>query len=606
MFVLNSNDLNQKQINAINEENSLLLIACPGSGKTRTLTYKIAKELSKIKTHQQYVIAITYTNAAADEIKDRIELLGVDTSQLWIGTIHSFCLEWILRPYSLYLPILKKGFRLINSHDTEEIINEICIDFNNKNNLKGKNKITYFDCQFFVTSDLKYKLTATAKKEFVKLVLNQYFELLKKNNQIDFEQILLYSLKILKEKPLINSILNKIFSYILVDEYQDTKDIQYHILASILKVENQNTKLFIVGDPNQSIFQSLGGYPMEKEELEKLTNLEIINMSLTDNYRSSSKIIDYFNYYKVFETEIEASGSNKDYSSIISFDNNVEKDYLVEKIIELIKINIEEKNIAQNEICILAPWWIHLISLSRKLMVQLPEYSFDGPNLAPFSRDIDNFWYKLSRIVLTKSSPQSYIRRMRWAKEVLNELHDIGIDIPNISNKKLLRITNSIIIDEIDGLKYLELFFEEFFNQLNINYKNYKMLIEHYEAFFASSKRRIERLQNDGIEYAGDISTFYKVFDQKDGITISTIHGAKGLEFDTVIAISLLEDIVPHFTDTDKKNSAMKQLYVIASRARKNLYLISERGRYKNFGSPPPEYKVTNVLNNYQYTYDTK
>ena len=122
MFVINQKDLNQKQIDAINEENNLLLVACPGSGKTRTLTYKIAKELSKIKTHQQYVIAITYTNAAADEIKDRIELLGVDTSQLWIGTIHSFCLKRKLRPYSLYLPRLKKGFRVINSHDTEEIL----------------------------------------------------------------------------------------------------------------------------------------------------------------------------------------------------------------------------------------------------------------------------------------------------------------------------------------------------------------------------------------------------------------------------------------------------------------------------------------------------
>ena len=188
MFVINQKDLNQKQIDAINEENNLLLVACPGSGKTRTLTYKIARELSKIKTHQQYVIAITYTNAAADEIKDRIELLGVDISQLWIGTIHSFCLEWILRPYSLYLPRLKKGFRVINSHDTEEILTRLSNEFNEKNSLKkSKEKITYWDFEYYATSKLKFKIVdKDLKTNNIKEIFKQYLQELKKNNQIEF------------------------------------------------------------------------------------------------------------------------------------------------------------------------------------------------------------------------------------------------------------------------------------------------------------------------------------------------------------------------------------------------------------------------------------
>ena len=97
MFVWGKNDLNPEQEKAIYNENSILLIACPGSGKTRTITYKIAYELSKLESNKQYIVAITYTNRAADEIKERIELLGVDTEQLWIGTIHSFCVEWILK-----------------------------------------------------------------------------------------------------------------------------------------------------------------------------------------------------------------------------------------------------------------------------------------------------------------------------------------------------------------------------------------------------------------------------------------------------------------------------------------------------------------------------
>lgn len=607
MFVPNPTDLNIKQMEAINEEDSLLLIACPGSGKTRTLTYKIAVELSKLSSHKQYIVAITYTNKAADEIKERIELLGVDIKQLWIGTIHAFCLEWILRPYSLYTEKLKLGFRVINSHDTEELISQLCRDYNATHNLNHGNKITYWDFEFTSKANpISYNAVATKsfKQSAVTEIFEEYLQLIDDNNQIDFEQILFYSLKLLKNKQYINNTLSKIFPYILVDEFQDTKDIQYHIIGSILELSSQKSKLFIVGDPNQSIFQSLGGYAIEKDDLESLTNLEIKQLSLSENYRSSKKIVEYFEHYKTFETLIEASGVLQDYDSLITFDKVTTKDNLVDEIVRLILLSINEKDIAQNEICILAPWWIHILSLTRKLMVKLPDYSFDSPGLAPFSRDIDNFWYKLSKIVLTQSSPDLYIRRMRWASDILNELENIGVNISSLSNKKLLKICNSIIITEDDGLVFLGQYFDELFMQLGIDRNNFLMLKEHYEAFFESAKKRIERLEKDGIEYAGNIETFKKIFRQKDGITVSTIHGVKGLEYDTVIAVGLLEDIVPHFADSDKQNSAKKQLYVVASRARKNLHLISERERFKNFGSPPPEYEVTKVLNQYRYVYN--
>jgi DNA helicase-2/ATP-dependent DNA helicase PcrA len=98
VFTWREGDLNQKQETAIWTDGNVFLIACPGSGKTRTLTYKIAYELSKITSSKKFIVAITYTHRAADEIHERIENLGVDTTQLWIGTIHSFCLEWIIKP----------------------------------------------------------------------------------------------------------------------------------------------------------------------------------------------------------------------------------------------------------------------------------------------------------------------------------------------------------------------------------------------------------------------------------------------------------------------------------------------------------------------------
>lgn len=344
----------------------------------------------------------------------------------------------------------------------------------------------------------------------------------------------------------------------------------------------------------------LGGYAIGKEDLEYLTNLEIKEYVLSDNYRSSSKIISYFDFYKTYSNKIEASGRYTNYQSLITFNNQVTKDDLVEEVVRLIRLNINEQGISQNEICVIAPWWVHLLSLTRKIMAELPEYNFDGSGLAPFSRDIDNFWYKLSRIVLTEASPNLYIRRLRWSGEILEELDNIGVDISKITKKGLLKECNSIAIDEEDGLVYLGLFFRELFNRFGIDKDSYPSLKEHHDAFFESSQRRIERLEKDRIEYAGHISIFKKVFKEKDGITISTIHGIKGAEFDTVISVGLLEEIVPHFNDSKGEINAKRLLYVIASRARKNLHLISEK-RQNIFNQ---DYQVTNVLNQYRFTYD--
>ena len=111
-------------------------------------------------------------------------------------------------------------------------------------------------------------------------------------------------------------------------------------------------------------------------------------------------------------------------------------------------------------------------------------------------------------------------------------------------------------------------------------------------------------MRKDGFEYISDIETFKKVFRQRKGITVSTCHGVKGAEYDTVIAFAMLQGYIPHFSDTvNGSENAKKLLYVIASRARKNLYLIAERERYYPYGTPPDEYQITPHLSNYEYKY---
>jgi len=593
MLVWNKGDLNPEQEEAIKQNDSVFLVACPGSGKTRTLTYKIAYELSKLQSKKQFVIAITYTHRAADEIHERIENLGVDTSQLWIGTIHSFCLEWILKPYGIYHDALSRGFHVINSHESEKILEELCRPYNQPN-------ITYWDCGFYF-EETGYVLSCPhfGKHANLHSILSRYFEILQKSRRIDFELILYYAYELIANHPTISILLSRLFSFILIDEYQDTKQIQYSIIASILKAGQGDTKAFIVGDPNQAIYQSLGGYPITATNFQAMSCIPLKELELSKNYRSSERIVEYFSNYNVHDTHIEAASLNKSYPSLISFNDIVTKSELDAELVRLIRFNIETLGIAPHEVCILAPQWVHLASMTRKLVAIMPEYQFDGPGMVPFARDIDNFWYKLSKIILTEASPGMYMRRTRWAGELLSDMKAAGIEVSSLTKKSFLKECNSIEIDEVDGLRYLGFFFESLFERIDIDFRQFLVLQEHHIAFFESSQARIDRLKNDCAEFIGDIDTFRKVFQPRTGITISTIHGVKGAEFDSVIAYALLEGMVPHFNDD--QDSAKRLLYVIGSRARKNLHLLSEKERPRGHSG---HYQPTIKLAEYNFCYD--
>ncbi len=596
MFTWTDAELNQEQVAAIGCPGNVLLVACPGSGKTRALTYKLAYELSRLESTKHFIVAITYTNRAAEEIHERIERLGVDPSHLWIGTIHAFCLEWILRPYAIYHENLKNGFRIINSYDSEKLLTELCRAYQQPG-------ITYWDCGFYFKPDGYFlACTDSRKRNNIINILEEYFSLLQQRRQIDFELILFYAYELLRDNPSIPIVLSKIFPFILVDEYQDTKEIQYHIIASILKTGQGSSKTFIVGDPNQAIFQSLGGYPMPAVEFNCLANLQLNEMNLSQNYRSPEIVVNYFSNFNVYQTKIESASHNRDYPSLVSLNDSVAKSLLAEEIVRLIRYNIDQRQIPPHEICVLAPWWNHLGNMTRRLVSSLPGFYFNGPGLVPFSRDIENFWYKLSKIILTTSSPEMYVRRLRWAGDILKDLRNGGVDVSRFSQKELLRGCNSLTILEMDGLAYLKAAFDGVFNFIGIDFHLVPFLEEHYQSFFDSSQARILRMKSDGSEFIADIASFRRVFEERKGITVSTIHGIKGDEYECVIAYALLEGFVPHFNDPDSQNSAKKLLYVISSRSKKNLHLISERERmnYRN-----EEYSVTQVLADYSFNYSS-
>lgn len=592
-FAWNERELNEQQAAAVLEPESVFLVACPGSGKTRALTYKIGYELSRLESKKSFVVAITYTHRAADEIHERIEDLGVDTSQLWIGTIHSFCLEWILKPYGIYLPELSRGFKIIDSHEQQTLLEELCV---------AEAGITFWDCDYYFTED-GYHLGCRdhRKHEGLRRVFERYFQRLLANRQIDFELILYYAIRLIRIRPQIAHLLAQIIPLVLVDEYQDTKLIQYSIVAAIVRSGAGSTKVFIVGDPNQAIYGSLGGFAMPVADFRALCGINILERELSDNYRSSNRLIEYFSNFNVHLTNIHGAARHHDYESTVSYNAALPRIGLEDELARLIRLSVEGQGFSPNQICVLAPWWILLASVTRRLVAALPGYEFDGPGMIPFSRDPENFWYRLSRIALTEASPTMYVRRIRWAKEVISDLADSGIDVSRFTAKQFLRECNSVQIAQNDGLLFLREFFEAVFVRLGIDFRSYTSLLDHHLAFFNSSQAKIEKLRAEGAEFVSGIEFFRKVFRHRTGITVTTIHGVKGAEFDVVIAYGLLEGMVPHFSEQDGENSAKKLLYVVSSRARKNLYLISEQGRNRGFRG---QYEATAQLAQYQFGYD--
>lgn len=596
-FAWTEKELNAEQSEAVREERSTFLVACPGSGKTRTLTYKIAYELSRLTGNRKFIAALTYTHRAADEIHERIESLGVDTSQLWIGTIHSFCLEWILKPYGIYEPALARGFRIIDSHEQEKLLEGLC---------KTQQGVSYWDCGYYFT-DQGYVLSCRDQRKLPRLhaIFALYFQHLEANGQIDFELMLYYASRLIRSQPQIAKVLANLFQWVLIDEYQDTKRIQYEIVAAIVRAGAGRTRLLVVGDPNQAIFGSLGGFAMSLADLRQLCGVHIEERALTENYRSSDRLIRYFSNFTVQPTTIRGAGPQRAFGSVVSYNTRVARDDIEAELVRLIRLSTDQ-GVRPEQICVLAPWWILLAGVTRRLAGALPEFQFDGPGMVPFSWDHDNFWYRLSRIALTQASPDQYVRRTRWANEVIRDLVNEGLDAQGMTAKQLLRESNSVVLTETDGLQYLRLHFDALMDRLEIDWRSHRLLCEHHQAFFASSAAKIERLRREGTTYIGEIGFFRKVFQHRGGITVNTIHGVKGGEFDVVIAFGLLQGMVPNFNEEGDPDagvaSAKKLLYVVGSRARKHLYLISEQQRRRGGGHGA--YSATDVLARCVFDYD--
>jgi len=398
--------------------------------------------------------------------------------------------------------------------------------------------------------------------------------------------------------------LARIFNIIFVDEYQDTQELQYAILHKIVSIGK--TRIVYVGDPNQAIYGTLGGIAKSKETIEKEANVNIDEIILHGNWRSHQRLVDYYRNFQVQNADINAVNAiYENEQGVIKFIKDVSKENLIEFITDIIITELKN-GIAYKEICIIAPQWQLITPFGRKLKAKLPDIPFDAFGLSPFRKSRDNFWYKLARLLLTEPSSNYFLTRIRWAKELTLELEE---HIQNELNeeygsaKVLLKLINSINPDIENGIAYLKAAFGQFSKSLNFEIDDFHILKQQYDLFFLSIDKR---LTDKDYEYPQDINSWRKLFKPRSGVVVETCHGVKGEEFEVVIAFGLLQGKLPYWDSIFKGHDngisdANKLLYVIASRAKRNLYLISETGRKTLSKS---EYLPTEQLIGIDYNYD--
>ncbi|MGF7183106.1 UvrD-helicase domain-containing protein [Tunturiibacter psychrotolerans] len=566
--------LNDEQRLAVDTPGNVVVTACPGSGKTRVLAARVVRGLTELKTRRERVIALTYTNRAADEIQSRLDEADVAAECLWAGTIHSFALEWILRPYAPYCTELQYGFSVVNEYFAEQLLSR----------LKAEAGLAFFDdVHTGFGRDGADQNTGHAAQA----VFESYKAELRRLRAIDFDDVLYLAYRLLHDRPEIAETLGAIVRVICVDEAQDIQDLQYGILKFIHRAARDKPSLFFVGDENQSIYESLGAMTKSPSEIATEFELTTINhLELHGNYRSTQRIIDFYRLFRANVPRIDGRSKWAGEDGLITFENQtVALEGLAAAIASRITAALSE-GVATNDICVIAPRWMHIKPLARLLVNHLPEVDFDAPGLSPLHSSYENFWFKVGRLMLTRPSPRRTRTRMRWAREAITDLRTIAaIEAPSAidSPRRLLRLLNGLSSNQSDGIAYLRDVFAQFLKLIDFDMETCLALKESYLGFFEKAESHLSNAED---LLPRDIESFRRLFSHPSGVVVNTCHGVKGEEYDTVIAFGLLRGFVPHWdviinhsveAATDQES---KLLYVICSRAKRKLHLIAETGRH--------------------------
>ncbi len=584
--------LNDMQIASIEDKSPVVVvIAGAGSGKTTVLTQRISYLYRVNKVNPENVLAITFTNKAANEMKERLlEKEGPYAEMSWIMTFHALAVR-IIRANTADLKWFDQNFTIIDSDDQLKILKNIIKDLG-KDDIKPK-EASYVigNAKSFASTlnEVEYKIDWDYLE-----IYKAYDKYLKTHNAMDFDDLLLYCHELLKKKSVCSKYIEK-FKYIHVDEFQDTSIIQNNILK--LLYGNVNN-MFIVGDVDQSIYGWRGA------AVENMLNIEreygsATLIKLEQNYRSTPEILDAANKLISYNTaridkELwtdRPSGDPIIYNSFNTMFN--ETDYVSREIDRMIDYgaNLEE-------IAVLYRSNFQSRKIEEALMKkQIPYKIYGGIRFYERMEIKDIIAYL--RLILNQADEIALNRVINVPKRKIGDKtiekfraysqeHGVTLftSVKQIGSKAAVNFTD--IIEKYSG-DIGTRFEYEFKNLLeDIKYEDYLLGIE-------DSSKVEERMQNinefkEAVitalnsgktlrEYLNDLAIFSEKDDvEQDSVVLSTIHGVKGLEFDNVFVIGMTEGRFPSSRSSDSIEELEEErrlCYVAVTRAKKHLELTS-------------------------------
>ncbi|CAG7584837.1 ATP-dependent DNA helicase PcrA [Peptoniphilus tyrrelliae] len=607
------NTLNDKQREALlATEGPLLILAGAGSGKTKVVTSKIAYLIEELNVPSWKILAITFTNKAAKEMKDRVQkLIDRDISSMWIGTFHSICVRILRR--NIERIGYNGNFTIYDRDDqitvVKEAIAELSIDrdiykpraiINDISNIKseGISPIEYIEANknnFF--------------KENLGKIYNLYEKKLRKNNALDFDDLLIKTVDILKSKEDIRDFYRDKFEYIFVDEYQDTNKIQYELIKLIAGAK---PNLTVVGDNDQSIYKWRGADINNILNFHKdFPGAKIVK--LEQNYRSSQKILDVANQvieHNTSRIEKNLWTSRDEGKDVVyrEFPHSNEEEYgVVNKIIALNYKGEEFKDMA-----ILYRTNAQSRGFEEALVRERIPYKIVGglkfydrmevKDVLAYLRILNNTDdnVSLARIINRPKrgiGDTSLSDLLDYADENRLSLYDVITNIDDFEDLNLRARKNikefgsilKILKDRAENLSIGKLFEEVLYESGYVNDLKNQNTIE--------AKTRLENIEElhsnimeydrEGVELSEYLNTLSLLSDvdktsEDTGVNLMTLHAAKGLEFSTVFLVGLEEGLFPTSRALESEEEVEEErrlCYVGVTRACNNLFISSSRTR---------------------------
>ncbi|WP_445435930.1 ATP-dependent helicase [Candidatus Borreliella tachyglossi] len=593
---LSSLNSGQRKIVLDGTKNPLLVLAGPGSGKTRVITAKIAHLIKVEKLRPEEILALTFTNKAASEMNERINHLFDFDKALHIQTFHSFG-AWLLRLYfKKFDKNYDSNFTIWDTNDVVRFVKQIglapTIELAKEvSSLISKGKETSFLDDYFGLDEKTYKCIKTYEQEK------------SRNNAFDFSDLILKSALMLRESYDIRMRVQKRFKAILVDEYQDTNYAQFLFLKELYC---QDMYFMVVGDEDQSIYSFRGARVENILEFEKTFN-DVSKYYLVQNYRSSLSIVNVANavisknknrYEKVITTENQKGNKIK----FFVFQNPTEEaEYFSRFLIE-----------NRLETAVLYRFNYQSFQFEKSFLKQNIPYSVLG-SIRFYEREEVKDVISLLRLFVNKKDRVSFLRVINKpargigktsTDKVIGMLNDGDVNLDLILASK--KVADSIKGKARDSLIAFLSLYDELGQRIQRDvYVNLSAFIrdvvikfglwDYYQKLDKDEKsRNIDELIGSGVEYSGSFeglvifleNSFLSPLmhgDSKSSVLLSSIHGVKGLEFDRVIISGLEKGLLPSEIEglTDERQEEERRLFYVAiTRAKVELIITISLQRF--------------------------